>query len=896
MASAMARHDALVRAVVAAHGGEIVKMTGDGGHAVFGDPLGALSAVIALQLNLLDTEATASLALKVRCGLHCGDAQPRDHDYFGSVVNRAARIMSAAHGGQILLSESVAQRVGSRLPEGVGLLDLGKIRLRDLSTPEHVYQVEHVQLRREFPALRSLESHPNNLEQQPTSFIGREHELQDVEKQLRSARLVTLVGTGGLGKTRLALQCGAEVLDAFADGVWVVDLAPLRDPALLPSEVAKVLGVREEPARPLTQTLTMHLKSRNLLLILDGCEHLAHAGASLANAVLRGTAGTRILVTSREALHVPGEHIYPLLPLPVPKRGDGIDTLSRLAAVELFVDRAQSSKPTFELTEWEAAEVAELVARLEGIPLALELAAARVRTLSIAEINARLKDRYKLLTRGSPVVLERQQTLRALVDWSYDLLHENERTLFARLSVFAGGFTLQAAEEICAFEPLARGDVLDLVTALAEKSLLQVEEGAGRDRYRMLDTIRDYARERLQGSGESLATASMHCEFYFALTKQVRDGLLGPDQAEWVDRMEADLDNVRDAIAMALSGNVDPFIAVKMSVALQGFWIYRGYVREGRAVIRSALALPRVANSDLAKGWALYVGAALAERQGEHAEARRMLETCLQLRQRLGSPNEIAATLSTLAEARLHSGDAEGAAECEREALQIFRDLGVRVGEAIGLLHLAHIYRFMGDDDQARLHLEQSLVLGREIRNVEVEGECEWLLGVLALDAGDVPSSYAHLERSLSVCKDAGEKHGEAIASWWLGKADLAAGKLDMARIRLTGAIRVLDSFEMYAETLGCLEDYAALAIAQGLSRDGVRHLAAAAAARDRLAMVLPPRDDAHRRATIAALRTELGDTAFDEAWSDGHALEITDAVRRAVTSHPSGPGPVPTA
>jgi tetratricopeptide (TPR) repeat protein len=485
------------------------------------------------------------------------------------------------------------------------------------------------------------------------------------------------------------------------------------------------------------------------------------------------------------------------------------------------------------------------------------------------------------------VLLERQQTLRALVDWSYDLLHEKERTLFARLSVFAGGSTLPAAEKICSFEPLARDDVLDLVTSLAEKSLLQVEGGDSNDRYRMLETIRDYAREKLEGRGESLATAARHCDFYFVLAKQGRDGILGPDQAEWIDCLEADLDNVRGAIALALTEQVDPFIAVKMAVALQGFWAFRGYVGEGRAIIRATLALQKVASSDLARGWALYVGAALAGRQGDHAEACRMLETCLQLRQQLGTPLDIAATLSTLGEARLHSGDAKGAAESEREALRIFRGLGERRGEAIGLLHLAHVARYAGDGAGARIHLEQALALGRDIKDRELEGECEWMLGALALDTGDVRASYVHLERSLTVCGNAGEKHGEAIASWWLGKADLAAGNLNLARIRLTGALQVLHSFEMYAETLGCLEDHAALAHASGLPQDAVRHLAAASAARDRLAIVLQPHEEVRRQATIATIRREIGDTGFNVAWSEGHLLDIGDAVRRAVSLNP---------
>src|SRR5215471_1389346 len=447
MSRALARHDALSRSAVESHHGVIVKMTGDGMYAAFGDPVDAINATVTLQQALRDPSATGGLELRLRYGLHLGVVERRDQDLFGSPVNRAARIMKAAHGGQILLSQTVVDQVRERLPPAISLRDLGAVRLRDLATSEHVYQVLHPDLRQEFPALRSLEATPNNLPQQVTSFVGRERELGEAKALLEGTRLLTLLGMGGLGKTRLSLQIAADVLENYPDGVWFVDLAPIKDPALVPNAAAQVLGVHDEPGKPLVQTLCAHVKEHKALFVLDNCEHLVAACASLADSLLIQAPQVRIIATSREALRIHGEQTYPVLPLAVPTRNADAESLVRSEAVQLFVERARLQKPGFALTEREAPAIAELCARLEGIPLALELAAARLRSLSVEEINKRLHDRFKLLTGGSRVALERQQTLRALVRWSYDLLQEHEQILLDRLSIFVGGFNLEAAEE-----------------------------------------------------------------------------------------------------------------------------------------------------------------------------------------------------------------------------------------------------------------------------------------------------------------------------------------------------------------------------------------------------------------------------------------------------------------
>jgi len=916
MSRALAQHDALSREAVEANNGVVVKMTGDGMYAAFGAPVDALNATIALQHALSDPEATSGMALRLRYGMHLGPVERRNEDLFGSPVNRAARIMKAAHGGQVLLSQAVVDQVQGALPSAVTLLDLGSVRLRDLATPEHVYQLVHPKLRQDFPALRSLEATPNNLPQQVTSFIGRQRELGEAKTLLESTRLLTLLGMGGLGKTRLSLQIAADVLEKHPDGVWFIDLAPIKDASLVPNAVAQVLGVHEEPGKPLMQTLCAHLKEHNVLLVVDNCEHLVSACASLADAFLRGTPEVRILATSREALHIRGEQTLPVLPLAVPSRNANAESLLRSEAVQLFVERARLQKPGFAVTEQEAPAIAELCARLEGIPLALELAAARLRSLSVAEINRRLNDRFKLLTGGSRVALERQQTLRALVSWSYDLLQQNEQILLDRLSVFVGGFELEGAEAVCGADPLVSDDVLDLVTSLVEKSLVMVQQEDGGSRYGMLETIREFAQDHrsspddkatrygMQGTirdfaHESLvkrddlaATAARHCDYYAGFAKTARTKLLqGSEQAEWTRRVEVELDNLRAAIALALAGKVDPVIAVKLEVALMRFRILRGYTSEGRNNLRAALALPSMKEPNAARAHALYVAGVLALNQSDNVEATRMLTECLEIRRGLGNPRETAATLTTLATLHLQQDEAEQAYEYDSEALSIFRELGDRQGEGIGLLNLGEISLRQADHAGARELFEQGLVIARSIEHHELESDCERNLGELALHAGNLQAARERFARSLQICRSAEDKRSGAIALWWLGRVDVAAGERVSARSKFADALTAFQALEMNAEALVCLEDYAELLRADGGAADSVRIHAAVAAIREALA-IKSPRGETLRRQNLEVVRGELGAVVFESEWSTGRRWKLDEAIERALAS--GVPVPVP--
>jgi predicted ATPase/class 3 adenylate cyclase len=902
MAEIWATHDRVSRALLVPWRGREIDKT-DGMLLLFDSCADAVGYAIGYHQAL----AALVTPLEARVGLHVGPVILREND--ASDVARgakpleveglakpiAARVMSLARGGQTLLSAAAREALGTSAHK---LASHGHWRFKGVSDPIELFEIGAADA--EFgPPSDGEKAHrvvsmgdwwlpvneiPNNLPHQATSFIGRERELADVKSMLAASRLLTLVGMGGLGKTRLSLQAAAEQIHNFPDGVWFLDLAPIGDPALVFSEAAQVLGVREEPDRSLLQTVCAHLRNRRALLIFDNCEHVIDASAQLASAILKAAPQVHILASSREALRAPGEQSYPVLPLPVPRHDDGLDVLSRSTAVRLFVARAQQHKPAFALTEREAPAVAELVARLEGIPLALELAAARVRALSVVEINGRLQDRYKLLTGGSRVLQQRQQTLRALVDWSYELLVPEEQVVLDRLAVFAGGFDLAAAEAVCGLAPLAPEEILDRLQSLIEKSLVMVEERDDGARYMMLDTIREYAREKLAQRDDATAVAARHCDHYFAMTKSANRGLRGAEQADWLWRLEVELDNIRSATALSLAGGVDQLIAAKFAVALQGFWILRGYSSEGRKFVQATLALPAIQALPVAHAFALYVGAALAESQSDHAEARRMLETCLTLRRALGNEVDIAATLSTLSVARLQGGDTVGAAASENEALEIFRRLGDRIGEAIGLLHLGQIWLYQGDDATARSHLEQGLAVAREIRHQEVEGECELVLGEVELETGDGEQACHRFKRSLTVCRDAGDKRGEANALRWLGRVDLRAADLASARARLSDALRAFRGFDMREELLGCLEDHAELANAEGNVEVAVALSAAAAQSRQRLGLRRAPHVERQWQAFIARARRTLTDAPFDAAWDDGQRWQIDDAIDQALS------------
>ncbi|HUP07642.1 MAG TPA: tetratricopeptide repeat protein [Caldimonas sp.] len=896
-----AEHDRVARDLMRAWNGREIDKT-DGMLMLFesvGQALGFARAY---------NQALAGLAvpLSSRTGLHFGPvtlrhnnaadialgAKPIEVDGLAKPI--AARVMALATGGQILLTADA--RAALAAEEGLQIQSHGHWSIKGIAEPIELFEAGEVGAvlapppdgEKGYRVVQSgsrwlpVKQVPNNLPQQMTSFLGRERELDEVKGLLGGVRLVTLLGMGGLGKTRLSLQVAAESMHRFVDGVWFLDLAPIRDPALVVSEAAQVLDVKEERGRPLIQSVCAHLKDRRVLLIFDNCEHLTKAAAELAHAVLRAAPAVCILASSRETLRVPGEQSYPVHPLPVPRRDADVEALQRSAAVRLFLDRAKQHRPSFELTAKEAPQVAEMVLRLEGIPLALELAAARMKAMTLSDINARLKDRFKVLTGGGSVLLERQQTLRALVDWSYVLLNPDEQRVLARLSVFVGGFDLAAAEQVCGAEPLSEFDVMDILQSLVEKSLVMLDQSEESARYSVLETIRDYAHEKLSQSGELASIAALHCQHYFAMTKTASRGLRSAEQAEWVYRVEAELDNIRAAMSLALASGVDPIISVKIAVAMQGFWILRGYSTEGRKLVAQSLKLPAVVESDVAHGHALYVGAALAVSQGDYDEARKMLEKCLELRRRLGNPLDIASTLSTLSMARLPVGDTDGARAAEQEALGIFRELGDLENQAIGLQHLGQIEQYGGHREESLRYLQECLALACSIKHQELEGDCERQLGELAYEAGDLADAIRHVKRSLTICRDAGDKRGEVLATWWLGRVQLREQDLEGARRSLTTAVSAFRAFDIREDLVIGLGDISQLALAEGQASLAVQLAAAVDATSQRLALRRSPHDAQSWAAHLASLRASISAEDHEAAWAKGKHWDVEETLRWA--------------
>ena len=555
-AEVLAHHHRIIRAALAAHDGKEIGTQGDGFFAAFSSPRACATAVVEMQRSLEAHEWPAGERVRVRMGLHAGEASETATGLVGLDIHRAARVAAVAHGGQVLLSETVAALVRDRLPAGVSLRDLGLHRLKDLGRPQQIFQIQAEGLKAEFPPLRSLDNPalPNNLPAQLAAFIGRQHEHAEVRRLVESSRLVTLTGAGGSGKTRLALQVAAELLDGSGDGVWLVELAPVSDEDAVPHAIAQALGITSQPARPALEMLVDALTPQRLLIVLDNCEHLIGACAKVADTVLRRCPQVHVVATSREPLGIGGESIYRVPSLSLPAAADnGASTLEGSDAVALFIERARSQGVGLVADEETTELVVSTCRRLDGMPLAIELAAARLRSLSLRDLHGLLDQRFRLLTGGSRSALERQQTLRATVDWSYSLLNAPERSVLRRLSVFTDGFDLHAARAVCAFGDIQEFDVTDILGSLVDKSLVMAELSEGGLRYRLLETIRQFAAERLveTDANDAVVVAATHCEHFLAVAETAALNFMGPEQGRWFARLEADHSNLRRAIEHA---------------------------------------------------------------------------------------------------------------------------------------------------------------------------------------------------------------------------------------------------------------------------------------------------------------------------------------------------------
>jgi len=868
MARALARHDEILATTIGRHGGVLMKTKGEGdsAFAVFPHAPDAVAAAMALQRALLREQWPTPTPLRVRAALHTGEAETRGGDYFGPVVNRAARLRAIAFGGQTIMSGPTHDLVRDRLPAGAAALDHGEHRLRDLARAERVYEVRFPELTETFPSLRSLDARPHNLPVQLTAFVGREHEIAEIRMLLDQHRLVTLTGAGGVGKTRLALQVAAEVVADVPGGAWFVDLAPLDDPAEVLDAIANALGIQPEPGEPLLDTVLGAVSGRELLLALDNCEHLLTECARLATALLARSADLRIIATSREALAIAPEASWRVPSLVLPGRG-GLAAVESSDAGRLFLNRARLVASGFEPGEGDAVAIAQICERLDGLPLAIELAAAHADVLTCGQIAARLDDSFRFLTGGSRTSLERQQTMRAAVDWSYTLLDVHERILFRRLAVFSGGFTLEACEHVCAGGEIESVAVLDLIAGLVRQSLVVMEPRSDGARYRLLATIRQYAREKLFESGEAPEVRDAHLAWCAAVAAEAELGLEGPEQARWLARLDDENDNLRAALEWATSN--DPCAGMAIVAGVRWFWIVRARWEEGRrwaehllaagcadehrsARASEALALQLLLELDLPAAERAYTElieraralgdevlevralsglAEVASQGGRADEVRALTAEALQIARRLGDLRQIAHIVSEQATV---APDAVEGRRLLREAIEAARAAGDHFTTAIMLNELAVHEALIGDYRTAASLAEDALDLARALHDprlivtgMRVAAHAAFRRGEHA-EARRLFAELAVMQRTLGGTA----RTGHAVS--FEGMVAMFDGDLRAARARFEEALALLKKAEVQRHVVTLLPMLAEVCALQGDHVAARDHLIEAAEGADR--------------------------------------------------------------
>ncbi len=950
MRAALARHDALLRGAIERRGGHVFKTVGDAFYAAFTVATDALDAALDAQ-RALAAEAWGEVGpIKVRMALQTGAAELRDGDYFGPPLNRVARLLSAGHGGQVLLALPTEELVRDALAEGTTLRDLGEHRLKDLIRPERVFQVVVPALPDEFPRLRTLDQRPNNLPIQATPFVGRESVVAAVREQLLQpdVRLLTLIGPGGTGKTRLALQVAAELLDDFEDGVFFVPLAPTNDPTLVAAAIAQALGVQESEGRPVLDLLKGYLRDRRLLLVLDNFEQVLDAAAEIAD-LPASCPRLKILVTSRSVLHLYGAHNFPVPPLelPDPRRLPPLDKLTQFEAVRLFVERARAVKPDFQVTNANAPAVAEICSRLDGLPLAIELAAARVRLLPPEAMLARMERRLPLMTGGARDLPARQQTLRGAMAWGYDLLEPDEQTLFRRLAAFSGGFTLEAAEAVCGSGAGERGrgkgeggeddshspfplplspleiDVLDGVASLVDKSWLrQHDPGEGEPRFSMLGTIREFGLERLEETAEVGAVRDRHAAWFLELSAGALHGLRGPEQVAWLARLDPEHANFRAALDwLGRQGRHDERMV--LAANLWWFWLLRAQFSEGVAWIEESLASGPSAAPSHGRALATFAVGALAVFKSDFALARRRLEESAAMARDLGEDGKLAYPLIFLGHAHMFGGDPAGAApfydqglatarrvgdawatavgvlfkamlalgaddrvearSLADEALRTFRPTGDRWGSSFTQAIIGRIAALEGDYDTARSCLNDALAFRRLIGDRWGAAQTLNGLGEAGRAAGDLLAARAAFEEALELFIETGYGAGAAVIQHNLGRVALSQGLWERAAALFREGLADFAELGDRRGVADCLAGLAGVAAAEGDGPRTARLFGASEALLDSLNATVWPTNRADHDRDLAAARSLLDPDAFEQARAEGRTAAMDQSVDELV-------------
>ncbi len=879
MKSALAKHDSILKDAIKSNHGHIIKTTGDGVHAVFEKAIDSINATIQTQLNLSLSFIShpSSLSLKVRMGIHTGEAELRDGDYYGTTLNRAARIMSIGHGGQVLLSETTAQVARENFPKDITLLDLGKHNLKGLVRAENIYQLVSPELQKEFPPLTSLAATTTNLPTQLTSFIGREKEIAAIKSLFDANRLVTLTGSGGTGKTRLSQEVGAQLLTNFSHGVWFVELAPLSDESQIIPALAQVFGLQELPFNPLAKLVEDYLRDKKLLLILDNCEHLIEACAKLANNLLHQSAGLKILASSREALGIAGEVAYH-----VPSLADSEST-------QLFVERARAANSKFSLTDSNASAIAQICHRLDGIPLAIELAAARTKLLAAEQIATRLDDMFRLLVGGSRTALPRQQTLRALIDWSYDLLSNEEKRLLQFASVFVGGWTLDALEFI-ADEPRT----IELLEQLVNKSLVVAEEHNGEMRYFILETIRQYAREKLFEAKQSSAARDRHFIRYKNLSEGAWDVSRFTSEIEFqkLKTLQVEVENLRAAFEWSLQNHAEDALELASNIAVS--MSMTGGQLEGITILKAAMekfrALPPVdadADADRARKEIYAHGCfslgTLYQGTNEIMSSRSILQEAIAIARELGDKKLLGMGLEMYANASamIKADDTLAAAQ---EGLEIFKEINYSGGLAMAYGNLARWESIHGNFQEAEKYIA---LVQANLKNGSISFQSGFInlgLGIGARAQGRFDHAQRFFEEGLKVFKQMGHKGMISGMTSEIAHTQRAMGNYTEARKTYQNTIKVFQDNGNRPAVAHQLECFAMIAVAEEEPQRAAKLFGAAEAIRELTGHTRTDEEGAEEAQFMSRLRAMLAEAEFNALWTEGHSMTMEQAIRLALS------------